>query len=470
MVQENRRNIMPDTPLMPKPNGLRRSMKVLGTLLITLSAVTPASSVFIIVPGIISTAGTGAFWSMLAGAFVGVCMALVYAELSSAYPLTGGEYAIVGRVLGPLPGFIVMGVILVTAILIPAVLALGVATYLDAVFPGFSAVPTAIGTILITTVIAMLHVRTNAVLTGIFLAIEIAALLVLVGLGFANAARPLSDLFVHPVVLSGSALIPASAAKIGMATSVAIFAYNGYGAAVYFGEETHDARRHIARAILWALALTVAAELVPTTAVLLGAPDLVKLLGASNMMGEFIASRGSNAVNIAVSLGVALAIFNAVIAIMLQVARLAFSTGRDIIWPHPISTRLTYTHARFNSPWLATLACGALASLACLINENTLFVITGTGLVMVYGMLCVAAIIGRRNGTTAHAEYKMPLFPTAPVVALLVMLYVIYTNWLDPVIGRPSLLTTAAICLVSLLYYVLVLRRRGEWVLRGPEE
>lgn len=135
------------TALAHKPGTLQRSMKMLGTLLITLSAVTPASSVFIIIPGIIGTAGTGAFLSMVIAAFIGVCMALVYAELSSAYPLTGGEYAIVGRVVGPMAGFIVMGVNLVSSVLIPAVMALGMSTYLGVLFPNLPMIPTAIATV-----------------------------------------------------------------------------------------------------------------------------------------------------------------------------------------------------------------------------------------------------------------------------------------------------------------------------------
>ena len=53
-------------------------------------------------------------------------IALVYAELCSAFPLTGGEYAIVGRVLGPFPGFIVLGVNLLVLLLNISVIALGI--------------------------------------------------------------------------------------------------------------------------------------------------------------------------------------------------------------------------------------------------------------------------------------------------------------------------------------------------------
>lgn len=449
---------------------LPRSMKMLGALLITLSAITPASSVFIIVPGIIGTAGTGAFLSMAIAAFVGICMALVYAELASAYPLTGGEYAIIGRAIAPSAGFVVLGVNLVLLILVPAVLALGLSTYLNVIFPGLKPIPTAIIVIGITTLVSLLNVRSSAVITGIFLAVEILALVILAVLGFAHVARPFTDLISHPVMLANNHLVHTPFAAVGMGVSIAIFAYNGYGSAVYFGEETHDAPRHIARAILWALGITVAAEIIPLIALLTGAPDLQKFLGSTNMLGDFISALGGSTINTVISIGIAFAIFNAVIAGILLTSRMLFSTGRDAVWSASISTTLTKTHKTFHSPWVATLVSGVLAALACLINETVLFVVTGTGLILVYGGLCLAVMIGRFNKSTAHGHYRMPLFPAAPVIALLVMLYVIYASWLDPVIGRPSLFTTLGIAVISALYYIFVIRRRGTWVLQGPEE
>lgn len=461
--------IAKEAPTWAASGSLKRGMKVMGVLFITLSSVTPASSVFIIVPGILQTSGSGAFLSMVLAAFVGVFMALVYAELSSAFPLTGGEYAIVGRVIGPFAGFIVLGLLVVGSILIPAVLALGVSTYLNAIFPHVQPVPAAVVTVILTTIIAILNIRANAVITGLFLLLEILALVVLVVLGFLHVSRPLTSLIAHPVMLSHGHLVAAPLASIGMATSIAIFAYNGYGSAVYFGEETHDAPRHIARAILWALVITVLAELVPLTAVLLGAPDLKAMLASSNMFGDFIVNRGGNTINTLISLGVALAIFNAVIATTLQSARILYSTGRDSVWAPSIDRALSRIHLKFHSPWIATLICGGFSAAACFVNENVLFVVTGTGIIFVYGSLCIAAILGRMRGSTAHAHYRMPFFPLAPVVALLVLGYVIYANYLDPVIGRPSLLTTIGIAVAAGIYYVAVLRRRGAWTLRGPE-
>jgi amino acid transporter len=450
---------------------LKRNMKAFGTLLITLSAITPTAGVFIMVPGIIQQAGSGAFLSFGLAAVIGIFMALVYAELSSAYPLTGGEYAIVGRVLGPFWGFIVLGLNIITLILIIAVIGLGIAPYLNVFFPSLSPIAAAILTIAISTFFGILNIRVNAVITGCFLAIEVLALVTLSMLGFEHVSRPLAEIAFHPVHLGAAGgLEPASLSLIGLATAVVIFAYNGYGQAVYLSEETRDASRHIARIILWALFITVIAEAVPVTAVLMGAPDLKALFSSPSMLSDFITQKGGPQLNRVVSLGVIFAILNASVAIILMIARQFFSTGRDHVWPKPVNRALTRIHTRFHSPWIATLVCSALAIGACFIDFNLLLVITGTSLVVIYAALCAATIAGRRNGSTRHAHYRMPLYPLPPIAGLIALAYVIYANYLDPAVGRPSLWATLGMILVSAAYYFLVLRRKGRWKLRGPAD
>jgi amino acid transporter len=446
---------------------LRRGLRTLGTLLITLSAISPASSVFIIAPGVLAGAGTGAFLSFVAAAVVGVFMAFVYAELASAFPLAGGEYAIVTRTLGRLPGFAVLGLMIITQVLIVAVIALGVGTYLGVLLPGLPGPTVAAVVCVLAAVVGVFDIKLNAWVTGIFLAIEILALVVVSALGLIHPARPFGDLVAHPVAAGGG---PATVGAIAIATSVAMFAYNGYGSAVYFGEETQDASRGIARAILLALGITVVAELVPVTAVLLGAPDLGQLFGAENMLSYFIGARGGSTLDTVISLAVALAIMNAVLAIVLISARLVFSSGRDRAWPAPVNRALAAVHPRFGTPWVATVGTGVVAALLCYVDPQVLLVVTSTSIVAVYAALCLGAIAGRRTGATAHAQYRMPWFPVAPVLALAVLVFVVYQNVLDPAVGRPSLIVTAAIVVLAVAYYVVVLRRRGGWKLAGSEE
>jgi amino acid transporter len=457
-------------PDAARPRALQRSMRVIGTLLLTLSSVTPASSVFVIVPGVLQQSGTGAFLSMFAAALLSFPIAFVYAELASAFPISGGEYCMLGRTLGPGWGFVMVGLILIGNMLTPAVLALGAGVYIGAVFPGLNSTAVAIAIIVATTLLAILHVRTNAWVTGIFLLLEVLALLVLAGLGFAHVQRPLGIIALHPVVLAGGALHATPLALIGLSTAVSVFAYYGFSSAVYFTEEMHEAPRLIARTILWAMIITVLTELVPVAAVLMGATDLKALLSSASPFSDFVRARGGWFLNDAISLSVALAIINAVLATLLQNARFLFSTGRDRAWHGLINDVFTRTHIRFRSPWGATLAAGLSSIAMCFLGLNLLLVITGTGIVLTYAGVCAAALAGRRNGSSAHAVFRMKFFPLLPIIGLLALGYILYTSWLDPDVGRPSIMANFAVVALSLGYYIFVLRGRGGWVLRDPEE
>jgi amino acid transporter len=399
-----------------------------------------------------------------------VPIAYVYTELSSAFPIAGGEYCMVGRTVGPGSGFAILGLTVAGNMLAPAVLALGASDYIAVVIPGLNQIAVAIAIIAVTTLLSILHIRTNAWVTGIFLLLELLALAVLSGLGLWDVKRSLWDIVSDPIMVSGSELHATPLAMIGLATTVSIFAYNGYGAAVYFAEEMHEAPRAIARTILWALVITIVTELLPLTAVLMGAPDLKVLFASQTPFSDFVVATGGRFLSIAISLAVALAILNAVLATILQNARFFYSTGRDGAWHPRINVSFMITHDRFNSPWIATLAAGVSSMVMCFFGLQWLLVITGTSIAIVYAAVCVAAIAGRRSGASNHAAYRMPLYPLWPVLGLAALAYVFYASAFDPEIGRPSLIANAGIIVLSLLYYAVVLSRNGGWTLRDPEK
>ena len=452
------------------PKALQRGMKVLGALILTLSAATPASSVFVIVPDVLSQAGTGGLIAMALAALIAVCVAQLYAELGSAFPFAGGEYAMVGRTLGPWAGFAVLGLNLANSLLATAVLSLGVSPYLAAAGLAFPPVPLALTVVLAATLLSILNIRTNALITGLFVVVELASLGVLAVLGFSHPERALPVVLTHPQVFTATGAAPATPAMIGLAVAVAIFAYDGYGSAVYFGEELHQPRKGIGRAIVWALGITMAAEVIPLTGVILGAPDLKALLGSDSGLAEFIGARGGPVIKSVISLGIALAIINAVIAMVLLTARQLFATGRDEAWPAAANTALTRIHPRLRSPWVATLTAGALAAGLCFVDIRLLLIATGTGTAVIYAALCVAALAGRRSRATDHGHHRMPLFPWLPIATFIALGAVLYADWLDPSEGRPGLLIALATATVCALYYAGAVRGRGRWTLRGPED
>ncbi|PZU11482.1 APC family permease [Sphingomonas sp.] len=457
--------------LPPVPHGLPglpRSLGVAGVLFLTLSATTPASSVFVIVPGMLRAAGSGTLIALAIAALVCVATAYVYAELSSAWPIAGGEYVMVARTLGPTTGFVVLGVNVVNNLIFTPVVALGVSDVLARVFPGLPQVPVALALVAVATGVGLLNIRTNALVTGLFLIVELIALAALVWAGLAVPAHDPLALLLHPQMPGASGLVPATPAAIGTATTIAIFALNGYGMAVYFGEDMRDAPRRIGGVVLLALVLVLVTEIVPVAAALIGAPDLGTFLTGEDPFGALVAMRGGRAMGNWVAAGVALAIANAAIVSVLAFARFFYSTARDGVWGGRLDIRLQAIHPRLGSPWIATLVIGAAGLLCCLLPLDLLLVLSGAGLVLTYAAIALAALVGRRTGATAHAVYRMPLFPLAPVLTLAALIYVVWASWWDVEEGRPGLIATGAQVAISILYYRFVICRRGVWTTRDP--
>lgn len=455
---------MLDDQLIPaKPQSLMRSLGVAGVLFLTLSVTSPASSVFVIIPGMLHAAGTGAVWAMLIAGLVCVATAYIYAELSSAWPVAGGEYVAVTHTLGPLAGFVMLGINVFNNLFFPPAIALGVSSLLAGIAPDLPAVPLAMAIVAGATLVALLRVRTNAWITGIFLLIEVAALAGVAWLGFGSTVRTAPDLLLHPMMAAGDGLADATPGGIGVAATIAIFALNGYGAAVYFGEEMHEAPRKIARAILWALLLTLLFEMVPLIAILLNAPDLSALLQSDDPFGDVVRAEASGNAAALMAVAVVIAIVNAIIACVLACARFFYSTGRDQCWGAPVDRWMAAIHPHFESPWVATLFAGGFGTICCLMPLQFLLVISGAGLIAIYAGIALAAMAGRRSGLTAHAPYHMPLYPLAPIVTLVALGYISWTSWLDVEEGRPGLIMTAAQIILSAAYYWFVLRRRGDW-------
>lgn len=438
----------------------------LGALLITLSQLSPSLGVFVVGSDVIHVAGTAAFLCFLAAGLMGLFIANVYAELAAAFPETGGEYTIVGRVLGPAWGFAMLGLNLLTFSIAPAVTALGVTTYLQAVFPSLPAMPTAMALVALCMGVSILNIRVNAWVTGLFLAVELTSLTVVVALGFSHPARSVALAALHPMVLNGDVLQGISVAALGVGAAAAVFAFDGYGAAVYLGEEIHDAPRRMARVVFAALGLASLAMLAPVLAVQIGSPDLKALIADEAPIPGFIRALGGPVVARAMSLAVALALFNAMIATALMGGRHLYASGRDRAWPRRLNLAFSRLHPRFNSPWAASLAIGVTSVLWCLVKLDVLLVLIGDGTAAIYACMSLAALKGRKRAA-AHSPYRMPLFPWPALMALACLAALALADLLDPD-GRKGLIASAVVAFGAALYYRLVLRRRGDWGHRGP--
>lgn len=253
---------------------LSRELSIRQNILITLSAVTPASSVFIIVPAVLLSLGGASVLAMALAAFAAMFVGMCYAELSTRYPISGGEYTWAARILGKPLGFGVMLLTLVSGVLIIPVIGLGTGMYLGVAFSGLSGNNVGLIVMALCTIVAALRIKTNAWVTGIFLGIELLAVVVLIFLGIIHVSRPISSFWTPAAISSTGTLEAVSWGLVISLLAVALFAYNGYGQAVYYAEETKNASSKMGKAIMIALLVTVLVEILPLMAVVIGTGSL----------------------------------------------------------------------------------------------------------------------------------------------------------------------------------------------------
>lgn len=452
----------PDLPAPDGPRKLKRSIGVVGGTLLTISCVTPASTLFVVVPDLFSTLGTATALTIAVGSLLCIAVAFCYSELGTLIPSAGGEYAMVSTLAGRLAGWLVFVLSLLVVMIVPPVIAMGTADYLAPVVHLNPSMAGA-GVMLLATLAGLLDLRANAWITGVFLVLEVVAAAVVAVLGFAHSERGAGSLVSMEVAGQGGHTDTVTAMLVVSGLAIALFVTQGFSTAVYLSEEMENPRRNVARTVLATLAISAVIILVPVIAITLGASDLAELTGGD--ISGMVAAWSNSAVGTFVSLCVALAIINAGIVMVIQNSRVLFASARDKAWPEPVNNVLSRL-GRFGSPWVATLLVGVPGAVLCFVDLDTLYGITGVSVTGMYLLVAVAALLARRGSHVHTPAWRMPLWPALPVLLIAVLAYVLTQQ------ETSHLLWTGGITAAATLYWALYLRPRREsrWLVTVPED
>ncbi|MFJ9895006.1 APC family permease [Streptomyces sp. NPDC091280] len=444
------------------PRQLKRSIGVVGGTLLTLSCVTPASTLFVVVPDLFGSLGTATALTIAIGSVLCVAVAFCYSELGTLVPSAGGEYAMVSTLAGRLAGWLVFVLSLLVVMIVPPVIAMGTADYLTPIVH-LDPSMTGAGVMLLATLAGLLDLRANAWITGIFLVLEVIAAAVVALLGFTHSRRGLDSLTSMRVAGTGGHTDTVTAMLVVSGLAIALFVTQGFSTAVYLSEELENPRRNVARTVLATLAISTVIILVPVVAITMGASDLTELTGGD--ISGMVTAWSDSAVGTFVSLCVALAIINAGIVMVIQNSRVLFASARDKAWPTPVNA-LFARLGRFGSPWVATLAVGIPGAVLCFVNLDTLYGVTGVSVTGMYLLVAVAALLSRRGHHRHTHAWRMPLWPAMPILLIAVLAYILTQQ------ETSYLLWTGGITAAATLYWALYLRPRREtrWLISLPEE
>ena len=448
----------------------KRSLSGLGVIVLTLSVLSPGVSIFVSGASIVQQAGTGVVLAFLIGAVVCYCQTALIAELGAAYPTAGYDSAAVGHALGDSAAATLYMAGIFSTPLFLNISAGGIATYLHPL--GLHADDNTVTLVIVAviTALAMLNIRTNEYITGVFLLIEFAALLLVAGVGAAHVHPEAARQVLQPVRVENGAWMAAGVGVVALAVNNASWSLGGAAQALLFSEEMKRPQT-IGRIIMIAFLLTIFLETAPVIGVIVGAKDLKAVLGPGDPFQIFLGQYVSEAVLKFVSLSIAVAIFNACLAGFIGYGRNIFSMGRTKLFAPVLNRALLQVLPATDAPWFAILLLGTTTALATFLPLTFKLLVLSGGLIVATGLYALGVYVGRRRGKTGVGTYRTPLFPLLPVLGALIVAGAAIALWSDPDIGRKSLLVCVGNYTLSYAYYRFVLMRRPErWTMVGPRE
>ena len=447
---------------------LARVLSPFEIFLLTMSALSPVLSVFIGGNAVLHIAGTGAALAFLLGGMFNALFGMLYAEIAAAFPGAGGVYPSLTRLLGPRWSYAYVMLAAPLTFFSVAFSGLGLASYIHTLTPSLPVVAIAMTGILLAGLIAIFGIKTNALITGLFLAVELVALAVLVAVASWHLRNPLSGALLHPVQLVQNRLTATSPIALALATVAGIWTTGGASWALYFAEEMHDVQERIGRVVAWIGGIASLTIALPLVLVVLAIDDMPAVLGSDAPIATFIDRSAGPVVGTVVTIGIIAAIFNALVAATMGQSRLLFATGRDGAFPAPVSRLFAWLHPQFRSPIGATLTLMVVASVLTLLGERWLLIII-SGNVSDYILIGIAVWAGRRTGLTGRF-FKTPWHPLVPSLGMLAGAGAIYSDWTDTAAGRPSIVLLLGLFTAAAVYYGWRRSRTGaEIVLSGTD-
>ena len=365
--------------------------------------------------------------------------ASICAELTSAYPRTGGVYVFLREMFSPAVGFLwgwAMFWSMHSGII--AAIAMVFGRYASTIVPmgDLGIRLTAVGGIFVLSAVNYLGVRPGSALqTGLTIA-KVAAIVLLLIL----------------LLVAGTAHVPESAAEIQTggflrALVAGLFAFGGWHMVTYAADETRDPERTIPRALMIGTAVVVVIYLSLNATYLLVLP-LDKVLTSTHIAYDATMTTAGAGAASAISLLVIVSSFGGMSGIILAGPRVYLAMADDGL----IFKSMGRVHPRYKSPSVA-IAAQALWSSA--------LVLTGTYGVIVsrvvytewifFGALALGTMRYRRTAGYAPA-FRAAGFPVVPVLFALMCLAIV----VNQIIGDPrnSILGLAIVIAGLPVYFV----------------
>lgn len=429
---------MPE-PTQPQP-ALRRAVGRWQLFGLSINDVV-GSGIYLLPAAAAALLGPASLWGILLAGLAVSLLVLCYAQAASYFDQPGGSYLYAREAFGPLVGFEVGWMLVLTRVASAAALSNGLAEAVTHFWPGAASggmrIAIVTGSIAFLVGINMIGIRAAA-RTGVLLAIaKVLPLLMFIGIG------------AMYVDLSQAAVLaaPISPADLGQAALLLLFAYAGFENLPAAAGEYRNPRRDVPFAMLSMIA-TVTALYVAVQWVALG--TLPGLAQSQTPLADASAVFGGGWLVWVLTVGAAVSILGTTSNTMMLGPRYLLALANDGYGPRA----MTRVHPRFRTPTVAILFIGAVSLLLALTGSFVqLALLSVVARLFTYISTAVAVVVLRKRCGGRPDAVALPGGALIPVAATLLSLGLLASA------SAQNLVAGAVALVIGALIY-LVWRRR----------
>ncbi|MGN9843255.1 amino acid permease [Nonomuraea sp. H19] len=404
------------------------------------------------------TAGPAVLLSFLIAGVASAAAAFSYAEFAGLIPKAGSAYTYGYAVLGEIVGWFIGWDLLLEYTAIVAVVAIGISGYFGFLVQQFGVqLPAwmlgAPGTgegrvvdlfaVLLCLLIAYLlnlGIKSAARFETFVVAIKVAVVLLVIVVGF---------FYVNTANYTPFFPFGVGGAITGAAT--VFFAVFGYDAMSTAAEESKDAKRHMPRAIVYSLIISMILYVLATL-VLTGMQSYREIDPESGFSSAF-ASVGLSGLATLIAVGAIIGILTVMFTFMLGVTRVWFSMSRDGLLPQWFAKLHPVRRVPSRVTWIVGAGSALIAGFLPIREAAEL---TNIGILLAFVVVCVAVIVLRYRHPELPRSFRTPGMPVVPAIGVLFSLWLI--TFLDPT----TWLRFGVWFLLGLVVYFAYSRRHSE--------
>ncbi|MEU6814475.1 amino acid permease [Streptomyces sp. NPDC046860] len=377
-------------------------------------------------------AGPAVLVSFLIAGVASACAALSYAEFAGMIPKAGSAYTYGYAVLGEFVGWFIGWDLLLEYTAIVAVVAIGISGYfsflveeMGADLPSWMLGAPGTGSghrvdlfaailCLLIAWLLNLGMKSAARFETFVVALKVLVVLLVIVVGFFH----INTANYHPFFPFGI-----SGAFTGAAT--VFFAVFGYDAMSTAAEESKDAQRHMPKAIIYSLIISMVLYVLACL-VLTGMQNYKDIDPESGFSSAF-KSVGLGGLADVIAVGAIIGILTVMFTFMLGVTRVWFSMARDGLLPRWFAKTHPTRHVPTRVTWIVGVGAACIAGFVPIGEAAEL---TNIGILLAFVVVCAAVIVLRYRQPDLPRAFRTPLMPFVPALGALFSLWLVtFLEW-----------------------------------------